>query len=75
MTVILITGVHGPRVSTPGRMMKIQVYVSTNRVGSKCSKIVDVDDEGWSEMDDRERDEYMRDEMFSMIEWGYDEVA
>jgi hypothetical protein len=54
--------------------MKIKLYVQTNRVGSKEERTIDVPDEDWGDMDDLEKDDYMRDEMLNMVDWGYDEA-
>jgi hypothetical protein len=54
--------------------VKIRVYVSTNKIGSECFNEIEIDREAWEEMDDDEKDELFRNEMFGMIEWNWREV-
>lgn len=58
--------------------MKINVYVSTGKVGSKCSAEFEIDDEELADLSDEQKPEYIeeqaREVMFGMIEWGFDEV-
>ena len=54
--------------------MKVKVYVSTRYVGSKSEDIIEIDDEEWADMSDREKDEVMQEAMFDLIEWGYEEA-
>jgi hypothetical protein len=49
----------------------VTVTVSTNRVGSQCKEIVQVDREDWEGMSNRDRDEFTREIMFGMIDWGW----
>ena len=54
--------------------IKIKIWVSTNMVGSKCERTIEVDAEEWKEMSESERDDYIHEEIFVnsfMVEWGY----
>jgi hypothetical protein len=51
-------------------MKRIRVYVTTNRVGSKVERIFEVEDD----CSEQEIEEFAKDSMFEMIEWGYSEV-
>ena len=57
-------------------MKKIKLYARTDMVGSKVETIVEVDEDDWASMDDREKKEFMLDELFDrgMVEWGYEET-
>lgn len=60
-------------------MPKIKVSLSTNKIGSHCETIVDFDDEEWAEMDQNDREDYVRevfwDNTFSMLgDWDWEEV-
>lgn len=54
--------------------MKIRVWVRTNRVGSKCERVVDIDDAEWAEMSEQEREDYAKQIMGDMMEWNYEEL-
>ena len=54
--------------------VKIRCYIHTNKVGSECTDIVEIDREEWEDMDEGERDEYLQECAFQMMEWGYEEV-
>lgn len=55
--------------------MKIEVWVATNKVGSKCSCTVDIPDEDVEGMSEQELedfiDEYARDDIWRLMEWGW----
>jgi len=57
-------------------MIKIEVYVSTNLVGSEVTDIIEFDDNAFEGLTDSERDDMMneaaREWMFEHIEWGFD---
>ena len=57
--------------------MEIKVWVCTNRVGSKCERNVQIDDEDFEGMDEQEKEiyieNYCQDELWDMIEWGWTE--
>lgn len=48
-------------------MRKIEVYVETNKTGSRCSTVIEVDDDAT----DDEIERPAREAMFEMIEWGW----
>ena len=48
-------------------MRRIEVYVSTGKVGSRCSEVIEVEDD----MSDDEIDEQAKDAMFNLIEWSW----
>lgn len=49
-------------------MKTVTVHVSTNKVGSKCSDEIEVEDDAT----DDEIEEAAKEVMFNMIEWNYD---
>lgn len=51
-------------------MRRIKVYVSTDKIGSKCTRVITVDDD---ESEDGLA-EIAQDEMFNMINWGWEPV-
>lgn len=59
-------------------MARFKVSVSTNKVGSRCEREFEVDDEDLEDLNEQEHDalvdEYARDVMFDMIDWGWDRV-
>lgn len=58
--------------------MKLKVYVSTDRVGSRVEREIDIDDEDLEGLDDSERQSYLeeiaKEEMFNLFEWGWEEA-
>ena len=58
--------------------MRIKIWVSTNKVGSKCEKIISIPDDEWEDWRDngheQERDEFLLEQMNDMIEWNWEEV-
>lgn len=58
-------------------MAKLRVWVATNKVGSKCERVVEIDDDELAEYEPGpEREdflhEYAYDELPMMYEWGYE---
>jgi hypothetical protein len=57
--------------------MKLKVWIATDKVGSKCERIVEVPDEELEDMDDQQRQEYFEEyaseEIWNMAEWGWKE--
>jgi len=55
--------------------MVIDLYVSTNKVGSECRREVEIDDEDWASMTPMEREQFMSDELWGsgLFEWYYQE--
>lgn len=54
--------------------MKIEVWVGTSIVGSKCSRTIEVDIEDWEEMSEEERDQFCQETMWELIDWDYNVV-
>lgn len=52
-------------------MVKVRVFVQTNRVGSKCEEVIEFDREDWESMSESERTECCMDVMWNMAEWGF----
>ena len=50
--------------------MRVRYWISTNKVGSKCEVIVDVDDEDAN--DDSALEDIGRETIWSMAEWGWE---
>jgi len=55
-------------------MIKIRIYCSTNKVGSRCEDVVEVEKVDWEEMSDKEKGEFVLEQLQSMQEWGWEEV-
>lgn len=51
----------------------VVVSVSTDRIGSRCDREIEVDADEWTNMSIQQRDEFCREILFEMIEWTYDE--
>ena len=55
--------------------MKAEIWIETNKVGSRCTAEIEEDDEVWNEMTDMEREEYMREVLLDncglLFDWGY----
>lgn len=51
-----------------GTTMKIKVYVSTDKLGSKDERTIEVEDD----FDDIDIEETARQTMFEMINWGWE---
>lgn len=54
--------------------MRVKYWIQTDKVGSKCSDTVEVDEEEWQSMTGAERDEYMRVIAFNYLDWGFEEL-
>ncbi len=58
--------------------LKIKVYVHTHMVGSQVERVVEIPEREMEGMRKQERQAYLeevaRQELFSMIEWGWDEI-
>lgn len=59
-------------------LMKFEVYVRTNKIGSKSSTVVDVDDEDLEGLTDEERtrwlDNVLIESLWELIDWGWKEA-
>jgi hypothetical protein len=52
--------------------VKIEYYVRTDKIGSKCEDEVVVDKEEWEGMSEAEKDEFILGHVWDRAEWGYD---
>lgn len=55
-------------------MIKVKVWIKTDKVGSKCETTLPFSKEEWAELDDDDKEEACKDAAFDMIEWGFEEV-
>ena len=55
--------------------MRVRVFVRTNKVGSECSDEIEIEDDEWRTMSETDREDYLRDVVWNMAEWGYEEAA
>ncbi|NIT54866.1 MAG: hypothetical protein GWN00_01060 [Aliifodinibius sp.] len=55
--------------------IKIKVWVQSGLHNSKRETVVTEDRETWEEMSDEERDEAMKEIMFTMIVWDYESLG
>lgn len=51
----------------------VEVFIQTNKIGSKCTDTIEFDREEWDAMSEEKRDEACRDVAFNMGEWGWKE--
>jgi hypothetical protein len=54
--------------------VKVKYWINTDKVGSKCQDVIEIDDAEWLSMNDQERDELMKDQAFQHLDWGYEVV-
>jgi hypothetical protein len=54
--------------------VKIRVYISTNKVGSECSDIVEFERDAWEAMSDEQKEDALQDAAFNYLEWGWEET-
>lgn len=58
--------------------MKLKVWISTDKIGSKCSRTIAIDDRDLEGEDEQGRqnvfEDSAREEIWRMAEWGYEEV-
>jgi len=55
-------------------MKKFEVFIQTNKVGSRCADIVEFEDEEWEDMSESEREETMKEIAFNYLDWGFKEL-
>ena len=55
-------------------IVKIEVYIATNKVGSECTDFLEFYREEWDSWCEDVKEEVCRDAAFQMMEWGYKEV-
>jgi hypothetical protein len=53
--------------------MRIRMTVGMGLVGCKRVEMVEVDQDDWEDMDEKERNEYMLEALFDILDWSYDE--
>lgn len=56
------------------KRVKVRLWATTDKVGSKVERIIDVTEWDWHDMSEKERDKAMFEEVQAMFEWGYEEV-
>jgi hypothetical protein len=54
--------------------VKIKMWVTTDRVGSKSTRTLEFDREDWDVMSDLEKEEAVHDELWRVISWGWEEA-
>ena len=52
--------------------IRIKIHAETDMVGSRVERIVEWDRKDWEEMSGQEKEEAMQDELWNLIEWGYE---
>lgn len=55
-------------------VVKVEITVKTNKIGSKASRTIDFDKEVWEEMTHDDKEEVCRETMQEMIEWDWNEI-
>lgn len=51
--------------------MKVKVYVSTDKIGSKCERIIEVEDD-FNELHSSQQAEICEEALHEMINWGWE---
>lgn len=54
--------------------VKILVRVRTEKVGSECREMVEFDRTDWEAMSPEEREDELREVVWNMAEWNWNEV-
>ena len=54
-------------------MIKITVWVETDKLGSRCESEVEIERELWLEMTEDEKAKEIQEEIWDMCEWGWEE--
>jgi hypothetical protein len=54
------------------RTIKVRIHARTWKLDSHDERIVEVDADEWADMSQEERNEFCREELFNVIEWGWD---
>ncbi len=55
-------------------MAKFRIFVATDRVGSKCEYVAEIDDEDLEDMSDDEKDEVLLEALWDsgMVDWWWE---
>jgi hypothetical protein len=56
------------------KVTKINFGVMTNKVGSECEEIVEIDTDEWDAMSGEDKDNYVIDLVFNEVDWWYKEI-
>ena len=56
-------------------MKKFMLTVSNGIHNADREIVVEVDEEEWAGMSEQEREEYMHEELFNIIEWNWYEIT
>lgn len=56
-------------------MVRVRVWMRTNKVGSKCDDVAEFTREEWAQMDDDDKENALRDVAFNMGDWGWEEIT
>lgn len=51
--------------------IKITVHIATNKVGSECINIIEVDRKEWESMSDDDKEDYCKEIAFDNVSWSY----
>ena len=54
--------------------MKVKIVVSLGLIGCTREATIEVDDEDWADMSDKDREEGCKETMLDMIEWYWEEA-
>ena len=58
--------------------MELEIWIATNVVGSKCSTVIEIDDEELEGMTEQQHqkhfEEYAREEIWNIAECGWNEI-
>jgi len=53
--------------------VRVRVAISTQKVNSECTDVVEFDREEWEAMSDSEKEDACREAAFGMMEWYWNE--
>jgi len=54
-------------------IVKVRLFVRTDKVGSECYDTLEFEKEEWDSMDDKERQKLLFEMIWDMAEWGWEE--
>jgi hypothetical protein len=55
-------------------MAKFKLWLSTEKVGSRCEYEITIDDEDLEELSEYDLEEYMTQKMNAKLNWGYEKI-